>query len=236
MTMITANSHQYSDQGEASRDMRNHGWELWLLPMLSDVMFEVQNASTYASSALTQANNAAASATLAQNYAAALRGTSTTSNTISSGTKNWTTQTGKQWAAGQWVLIADAANPTVNYLNSQVVSYNSGTGALQTTTAVTGANGSGTLTSWTINVSGPNGAQGSTGASGSQDLTRSARSTSGSIVPLDKATIIEARTAIAAGATTTEVLPMSRCVASAITMSSFEPGHHIVQVADRFVQ
>lgn len=77
--------------------------------------------------------------------------TSTTSNTIaSSGTKNFTVQTGKSFAGGQFILAARTSAPG-NYMRGQVSSYNADTGAL--VMAVSGSAGSGSgITDWTISL------------------------------------------------------------------------------------
>lgn len=118
-------------------------------------------ATTQAGNAATSATAAAASATSAANFAAGLIDTSTTSNTIGTGSKSFTCSTGKQFAAGQFISIANTPTPT-NYMHGQVTSYNSGTGALVVNVTDTG--GSGTFTAWSISVSG---SQGATGPSGS---------------------------------------------------------------------
>ncbi|MEN9924074.1 MAG: hypothetical protein RL268_200 [Pseudomonadota bacterium] len=86
--------------------------------------------------------------------------TSTTSVAIGTGSKSFTIQTGKAYAAGDYVIAADSAAPTTNYMFCQVTSYNSGTGALVLGSQRVG--GSGTKTSWTINLSGINGIAGDT--------------------------------------------------------------------------
>lgn len=104
----------------------------------------------------TQATNAAASAVLAANYAAALSATSVTSNLIAIGAKTFTTQTGKQFIAGQFLIIASAANDA-NYMHGQVTSYTGSTLIMN----ITDIGGSGTFADWNISVSGTQGATGS---------------------------------------------------------------------------
>jgi len=98
-------------------------------------------------------------------YAAALKGTSTTPNTIGTGALNFLTQTNKQFAAGQWALIVDQAN-IANYMHGQITSYDPGTGDFFIT--VTNIGGSGNKSAWNIYVSGTRGA---TGGGGSLDFT-----------------------------------------------------------------
>jgi hypothetical protein len=89
---------------------------------------------------------AAASASSALN-APGTNGSSATSLTIGTGTKSFTTQTGKAWSIGQSVVIANTAAPT-NRMIGVLTAYNSGTGAA--TVQVTTAEGTGTFTAWTI--------------------------------------------------------------------------------------
>lgn len=76
-----------------------------------------------------------------------LSGTSVTSNTIGTGSKSFTVQTGKGFAAGQSIVIARTSAPT-NRMFCVVTSYNSGTGALVVTSQA--FEGAGTFTDWTI--------------------------------------------------------------------------------------
>ena len=75
-------------------------------------------------------------------------GTSSTSNSIGTGAKTFTANTGKSWLPGMFIVIADTAAPSTNSMIAQVTSYNSGTGAL--VVDVKGTLGSGTKTAWTI--------------------------------------------------------------------------------------
>lgn len=111
-------------------------------------------ATTQAGIATTQATAAAASAVAA---AAVASGTSTTSNTVGTGSLSFTTQAGRNFTVGQFLVIASTASDA-NYVHGQVTSYNSATGALVFNSLDTG--GSGTFASWSISVSGPAGATG----------------------------------------------------------------------------
>lgn len=77
-------------------------------------------------------------------------GTSTTSVAIGTGSKSFTTQTGKNFQIGQFVTVANTTTPA-NYMTGQITAYNSGTGAL--TVNVTATGGAGTLAAWTISLS-----------------------------------------------------------------------------------
>jgi hypothetical protein len=74
---------------------------------------------------------------------------SVTSNTIGTGSKSFTVDTGKAYFAGQSLTIARTSAPT-NRMFAVVDSYNSGTGALVVTSQA--FEGSGTFTDWTITL------------------------------------------------------------------------------------
>jgi len=80
-------------------------------------------------------------------YNLATKGTSVTSNTIGTGAKTFTTQTGLGFVTGMAIRVA---NSGVNYITADVTSYNSGTGSLVING--TAVSGSGTFTSWTISL------------------------------------------------------------------------------------
>jgi hypothetical protein len=102
---------------------------------------------------------------LAQNYANALKATSVSSVAIGTGTKTFTTQSGKQFVAGQFVVIVDQAS-SANYMVGQVSSYSSTT--LVVDSQVVG--GSGTKAAWNIAIAGSVGPTGATGATGTAGL------------------------------------------------------------------
>lgn len=97
--------------------------------------------------------------------------TSTTSAAIATGTKTFTTQTGKAFTVGGFVLVTSNANPA-NFMFGQITSYSDD--ILMVNVTVFG--GSGTHSDWTISISGPQGAQGVPGTSGagSGDMVGSA--------------------------------------------------------------
>jgi len=177
VTQVIANGNTYSDDGTAAKDMQNGGHRTHLLPMLSDVLLDVADAAT-------DAATASAAATSAQNYAAALNGTSTTSLTVGVGTKNIATQSGKNFVVGEWLLLARTAAPS-NYMVGQVTSY-SGTALVMNSTAT---GGSGTYTDWTIS---PSGAPGPTGVDGPVfSQARSAKTTAYTLVAGDKGNLVD---------------------------------------------
>jgi hypothetical protein len=76
-------------------------------------------------------------------------GTSASSVAIGTGAKSFTTQAGKSYVAGMTLRIANTADPS-KWMQGEVTSYNSGTGALVMN--ITHTNGSGTLAAWTISL------------------------------------------------------------------------------------
>jgi hypothetical protein len=76
-------------------------------------------------------------------------GTSTSSVTIGTGAKSFTTQAGKLWQTGQYVMVANTSAPS-NYMLGQVTGY-SGT-TLNITVPAGGTGGSGTLSAWSIGI------------------------------------------------------------------------------------
>lgn len=106
-------------------------------------------------SAYQYAQNAAASALTSTN-APGTNATSTTSATIGAGSKSLTIQTGKALVPGMWIIAADTTAPATNWMAGTITSYDTGTGALVFTSIV--YVGSGTLTAWTVSLSGPGGA------------------------------------------------------------------------------
>lgn len=158
MTSVVFNGNAYSDDGSQSRDMRNGGYRNWMLPMLSDAAVEIN----IAKDAQTYAAQAANSASQAANYASALQATSNTSLTVGAGSQTLTTQTGKQFSAGQYVMLSRISAPST-YMWGTVTNYSSGSGVLDIDVISTG--GSGTAADWQISLSGAIGAAGPTNRS-----------------------------------------------------------------------
>jgi len=177
VTQVIANGNTYSDDGTAAKDMQNGGHRTHLLPMLSDVLVDVADAAT-------DAATASAAATSAQNYAAALNGTSSTSVTIGTGSKAFTTQASKQFTVGVWLLIYSTANPA-NYMYGVVTAYAS----TSLTVDVQAVGGSGTLADWKIAVAGIRGATGATGPNYAQ--ARSAKVAGYTLVAGDQGNLID---------------------------------------------
>lgn len=102
-------------------------------------------AATSATNAGTSETNAATSATNALAAATRLTGTSTTSVLIGTGSKVFTTQSGKDFNVGSNVKIVSGAN-SANYFFGDVTAYSGTT----LTVNVTAFGGSGTFADWTI--------------------------------------------------------------------------------------
>jgi hypothetical protein len=107
-------------------------------------------ASTAQANATTSAASAQASASAAASYLAPVSGTSTTSMSISTGSKSFTTQTGLSFVPGNPILIVETAAPTTNTMSGTCVSYVPSTGAM--VVAVNTITGSGTYSDWTISL------------------------------------------------------------------------------------
>lgn len=90
-----------------------------------------------------------------------LTSSSTTSNSVGTGSKTFTVSANKLFTAGAFVLVVDTLD-TANFMHGTITTY-TGTSL---TINVTTTGGSGTKTSWTVSVSGPKGATGATGADG----------------------------------------------------------------------
>jgi len=87
--------------------------------------------------------------------------TSTTSNAIGTGSKTFTVSSGKPYQAGTPLRIADAAAPATNFLDAVVTSYSGTTLVVE----AVGYGGSGTKTSWTVNIGGAKTIDGTLGLS-----------------------------------------------------------------------
>ena len=79
-----------------------------------------------------------------------VQGSSSTSNTIGTGEKTFTVNTGKSFQAGQYLIFADSAAPTTNSMVVQVQDYNTSTGVMNVLCVA--FTGSGTKTSWVVSL------------------------------------------------------------------------------------
>lgn len=136
----------YDDSTSPTTGMDNGGHVKRLIPLFAALIgvaqflvAQVALAATYAASALN---------------APGTNGTSTTSMTIGSGTQTFTTQTGKAWCVGQWLIIPNPGAPA-NYMVGQITNYVSGTGAMTVNVPSGATAGSGTFTSWNLALTTP---------------------------------------------------------------------------------
>jgi hypothetical protein len=176
MTSIVINGNAYSDDGSTPQDMQHYGYLTHLLPMIGDT-------ATVAGQVATDAAQAALDAATASNGALALRGTSTTSLAVSAGTKTLTTQTGKQFTAGNYVTISRTSAPTT-LMHGVVTSYSGATLIVEAATIA----GSGTFTDWTIALSG---AKGDTGPTGNGQMAYLAKTGTYTVTAADKGKLID---------------------------------------------
>lgn len=89
-----------------------------------------------------------------------LSGTSTTSLTIGTGSKTFTTQADIAWNVGQRLRASDST--TANLMEGEVTAYSGTT----LTILVDHTEGSGTISAWTITITGAKGSTGLTGSTG----------------------------------------------------------------------
>ncbi len=193
---IGGDNSTVTDDDNATTGLANGGAIVRLVPMfsqmvavcswtvnyintsLSTLSTSLSTIATSLSAAQNSALNAATSATQAANQANTLTATSSTSTLISTGSKTFTTQSGEQFIAGQFVTIASSANPT-NYMYGQVTSYVGS--SLTINVSVIG--GSGTFADWLISLSGLQGNTGETGAVSISMLTYANRATLRTTIP-----------------------------------------------------
>jgi hypothetical protein len=148
-----------TDDRDPSTGLRGGGYRTRFVPALQQTV-AVLNGGIDAATDAGAAQVALAAAQVALAVSAAqtavnapgTSATSTTSVAIGTGSKSFTTQTGKNFVAGMRVNIASTAAPTVNAMYGIISSYNSGTGAL--VVVVDAVIGSGTIADWTISLSG----------------------------------------------------------------------------------
>jgi hypothetical protein len=169
-TVVGGDGTTVTDDDSPSTGLGNGGSILRLVPMMAQVVAVASNVVSVAGGttqdvidAAASAAAAAASAVTAANSAATLTATSTTSTLIGTGAKTFTTQSGKQFQAGQTLKIVSQAD-SANFMIGTVTSY--------TTTSlvmsISSIGGSGTLADWNISLTGIKGdtGAGATGASG----------------------------------------------------------------------
>jgi hypothetical protein len=158
-TVVGGDGSTVTDDDNPSTGLGNGGSLLRLVPMMAQVIAVANTVVTEANGTGADAASAAASAASAANSAATLTATSATSVLIGTGSKTFTTQSGKQFQAGQTLKIVSQANSN-NYMTGTVSSYS--TTSLVFNVELVG--GSGTFADWNISVSGIQGATGAAGA------------------------------------------------------------------------
>lgn len=150
MSNWTINGHAYSDDGSQPRDLRYGGWRTWFPALMSDI-------STVGATLSSAVADAAAASSAAQNYAESLSAGYAGSLTIGAGAHSFTVQTGKQFAAGQYVMVIRSAD-SAYYLWGPIASYDAGTGELVVDAIACG--GSGSYSGWVVALSGLMGPEG----------------------------------------------------------------------------
>jgi hypothetical protein len=168
-TVVGGDGSTVTDDDNATTGLGNGGALIRLVPMMAQVVavanavvVDAGTAGTDATAAAASAADALVSANNAANSAATLTATSTTSTLIGTGAKTFTTQSGKQFQAGQTLKIVSQAN-SANFMIGTVTSYT--TTSLVVNVAAVG--GSGTIQPWNISLTGIKGDTGATGAAGS---------------------------------------------------------------------
>lgn len=133
-TAVGGDGSTVTDNDDPSTGLGNGGALLRLVPAFANV---VNVAETVV--------NAAASIV----GATTTNATSTTSLVIGTGSKTFTTQSGKAFVVGQFIIAANTTTPS-NYMIGQITSYSTTTLILN----VVKIGGSGTIANWTISVTG----------------------------------------------------------------------------------
>ncbi len=154
----------------------NDGHRINFVPCLQDLARVAEAVADAADAAALSASGASTSSATAALSAAKLVGSSTTSLAIGTGSKSFTTQASKFFDVGYNLLAFSAGDPT-KYMVGTVTTY-SGT-SLTINVPTGGTGGSGTVSDWTIAVSGKLGPTGATGSTGSAGATGSAGKAAG---------------------------------------------------------
>jgi hypothetical protein len=133
-TVVGGDGSTVTDDDSPSTGLGNGGALLRLVPMMAQSVAVAETVVTAATSVVGGATTNA---------------TSTTSLLIGTGSKTFTTQSGKAFVVGQYVIAASTTTPS-NYMIGQVTSYSTTTLILN----VIKIGGSGTIANWTISVTG----------------------------------------------------------------------------------
>lgn len=173
---ITVNGHTYTEADFAGYSVFT-GLPAMIADLIADMAGKLAAALGYVGQAQSQALNAGASATAATNSANAAAAsaataltapgtsaTSATALTVGPGSKLLTIQTGKSISVTAKVTIARTSDPSGWWMHGPVTAHDPVTGAL--TINVERYVGTGTVSDWTVSISGPEGPQGIQGQSG----------------------------------------------------------------------
>lgn len=173
MASVVLNGVTYTDDANGSTGMANGGHRVRFVPCLANFVIEAatQLALQHDSRDAADASEAAALASeiaAAASAASALNapGTNSTSATTLSfglGSKSLTIQTGKAYALGQFLNLANIADPT-QWMNGVITAFDSGTGSL--TVSVGTFKGAGSCSNWSVALSGPDALPRQTGFGG----------------------------------------------------------------------
>lgn len=114
-------------------------------------------AAVAAADSATDSENSSIAAAASAASALASPGTSATSSstlTPSIGSKSFTlAQTGKSFAVGQFVTVADTTTPTIKFMHGAITAFNAGTGAI--TVSVINYYGASSGSTWAVSISAP---------------------------------------------------------------------------------
>lgn len=166
---VTVNGNTYRDDAHPTQGLDNNGHRVRLIPLFSDTLIEIDTRITAgqasidatadvveadrllaqgAKNAAEAAADAAADSALSAINSPGTQATSASSMTVGLGSKSLTlAQTGKAFVPGQYVTIARTSAPTT-WMVAAINTHNAATGDVNVT--VTGYNGSGTHTDWTV--------------------------------------------------------------------------------------
>ena len=144
-----------TDDANATTGLANGGHRTRFVAALAQAVAVMSGAVSQvvasAAAALSSQNAAAASATTALN-APGTNATSTTSTSLATGAKTINIQTGKSIVPGMQVMVANTASPATQYMRGTVTAYNTGTGQLDIN--IDYILGSGTISTWTVSLTG----------------------------------------------------------------------------------
>lgn len=170
---IVVNGHTYTEADFAGYSVFT-GLPAMIADLIADMAGKLATGLGYVGQAHSEALNAGTSATGAANSAAAASAsaataltapgtsaTSTTALTVGPGPQNLTIQTGKSIPVGSHVLISRTSDPAGWWMHGPVTAHDPVTGAL--TVNVARHVGTGTVSDWTVSISGPEGIQGQAG-------------------------------------------------------------------------